>query len=777
MTLIADLLSKLEVPGTFATRMGAPSDDLELDVEGVGRLRLPITPQMAHRLRAVARLSPYGLREQTLYDPSVRNSWELPASKVKISGGWKSALAEHLRAIQAELGLPKECELKAELDKLLIYEPGQFFKSHQDSEKRDTMVATLVVVLPSDFSGGALTVEHRGESKTFRRLESQATDLSLFAFYADCHHAVSPIKRGVRLALTYRLMLKGRTDVAASTRADLIDRLTERVREHFAVPVQEPYSSSEPAPPQRLVYLLDHEYTQRSLSWRHLKNGDRVRVAALRTVAERLDCEFVLALAETHETWTCEEEHDPHGYGGDRWGRRGWEEDEDLEDDECEPEEVEPDAAALGELVESEIQLYHWLGADGEHIQGIRASVREAELHFTKHSRDVEPFKSEYEGYQGNYGNTVDRWYHRAAFVMWPRANTFALKAQASPQWAVDQLCALPPRNTAELESKVKTLLQRWSDTAGDVQDAHFFAKLIKLSTRLDDAALSHRWLSPLGAHRLRSQAMRRNLVVLIDKHGLRWAQELFATWTRDPDWELPAWAPLLADLCADLCATKHAPCEALAEWLVGREANVARGRCAQARESRQVWLDLDPMGRESTYLAHVLAAAVVSAPQVYEETLDFVLGEKQRFSTAFLVQLFQACIARSPALRARVTGSLLHRACVERLETLLRTPERASGDWAIDHPLRCRCADCRELAKFLRSKRAEYDWPLGSERRRHIHGTIDTAELPVLHTTLRRGRPYVLQLRKSRALFTRERAHRARVKKTLSALPALRSR
>jgi hypothetical protein len=81
--------------------------------------------------------------------------------------------------------------------------------------------------------------------------------------------------------------------------------------------------------------------------------------------------------------------------------------------------------------------------------------VSDDELHFTKPSSDMDPFKSEHEGYQGNYGNTVDRWYHRAAFVTWPRANTFALRAQASPQWAVDELMALPRANTAELEARV----------------------------------------------------------------------------------------------------------------------------------------------------------------------------------------------------------------------------------------------------------------------------------------------------------------------------------
>lgn len=764
---IADLLSQLEAPGTFATRLRALAKELDIEVVGAGRLRYPITPQVAQKLRGVARPSPYGLREQTLHDPSVRNSWEISASQVKIDArGWKPALAKHLRKVQADLGLPDECELKAELDKLLLYEAGQFFKSHQDSEKSDDMVATLVVVLPSEYSGGVLTVEHRGETKTFRRLDSQAEDLSLFAFYADCLHAVSPIKSGVRVVLTYRLLLEGRaSDAPPSTRADVMDRLTERVRDHFAVPVAKRYARSEPAPPERLVYLLDHEYTQRSLSWSRLKSSDRVRIAALRTVAKRLDCESFLALAEVHETWMCEEEYDGYGYG--RRGRRS------RQDDDEEAGDYE-----LVDLVDSTIELHHWLDAEGEQFEGIGGTVSDEELHFTMLSRDLEPFRSEHEGYQGNYGNTVDRWYHRAAFVMWPRANTFALRAQASPQWAVDQLLALPRAETAELESTVKTLLPRWTQTAGSVDGARFFAKLIKLSTRIDDAALARGLLSPLGAHRLHSQTMRRDLVLLVDKHGLSWAQELFADWTRNPGWGLPAWAPLLADLCEDLRASKCAPCEALGRWLVGREAEAARKRCAATRGDWQAWLDLDAFAGESIHLAHVFAAAVAaSALSVLEDATSSLLDEKQRSSTAFLVQLLQACISRSPALRTHITGSPLHRVCVERLEAALQAPVRALDDWAMTYPLRCGCADCKELSEFLRSPRTEYDWPLSQERRRHIHATIDSTKVPVLHTTLRQGRPYVLQLRKDRSLFSRERAYRKRLEEILNALPALRPR
>lgn len=775
---ISDLLAQLEAPGTFATRLRAPADALDIEVAGVGRLSFPITPRTAQKLRRVARPSPFGLREQTLHDPSVRNSWEIPASRVKIAARrFQPVLAEHLRTLRAELGFPEGCELKAAFDKLLLYEEGQFFKTHQDSEKNDDMVATLVVVLPSEYSGGVLTVEHRGETKAFRRLSSQAKDLSLLAFYADCHHAVSPIKSGVRVALTYHLSLVGRSnDARPLVSAYVVDRLTAEVRAHFAVPVAKRYDRSEPAPPERLIYLLDHEYTQRSLSWTQLKNSDGVRVAALRTAAERLDCECFLALAEVHESWMCEDDY-PRG----PYGRRSWRFEYDDDDDDEEEDEADADESEgheLIELLESTIELNHWLDAAGKHAEGIPRTVSEEELHFTMPSSDLDPFRSEHEGYQGNYGNTVDRWYHRAAFVMWPRANTFALRAQASPHWAVDELLGLSRTNTSEIESRVKTLLPRWKRTAGRVEGARFFAKLIKLSTCIDDSVLAREWLAPLGLHRLANQAMRRDLATLVDRHGFPWAKEVLTKWTEERDWGTPAWVPLLADLCADLHASKSVPCEALANWLLDGEVKSALERCVAALKRPQPWLDLDAFTDESKQLAHTFAAAVtMSALRFIENTSSFLLDEKQGFSTPFIAQLLQACVARSPALRAHVLGSPLHRVCTERLQEVLRAPARGDYDWAIEYPLGCRCADCKVLSQFLRSARTEYDWPLNKDRRQHIHGTIDSAKLPVLHTTLRRGSPHVLQLRKDRSLFTREQAYRSRVKEILNAVRATRSR
>src|SRR5207247_9871321 len=70
-------------------------------------------------------------------------------------------------------------------------------------------------------------------------------------------------------------------------------------------------------------------------------------------------------------------------------------------------------------------------------------SVESDEARPATETGDIDPYSSEYEGYMGNWGNTLDRWYHRAAVVVWPREQAFANRAETSPAWALDELTAM----------------------------------------------------------------------------------------------------------------------------------------------------------------------------------------------------------------------------------------------------------------------------------------------------------------------------------------------
>jgi len=205
----------------------------------------------------VARPARYGLRDETLLDKRVRDTWEIPKSRLKIDQRrWKRTLLPVLERLRSDLGLPAGCTLKAELHNALVYAPGQFFLPHQDSEKGDDMVGTLVVMMPSAFKGGALVIEHGGEKVTYR---GSKKSLSLIAFYADCHHEVRPVTEGYRVALTYNLMLEHGGVVTASSHAThgrpaTIAALGELLREHFETPL--------PARAARLPGLRDRRLSR-----------------------------------------------------------------------------------------------------------------------------------------------------------------------------------------------------------------------------------------------------------------------------------------------------------------------------------------------------------------------------------------------------------------------------------------------------------------------------------------------------------------------------------
>lgn len=70
------------------------------------------------------------------------------------------------------------------------------------------MLGTLVVVLPSQYTGGDLVLQHQGHARRALwgvPLNSSPTLLRWIAFFGDVDHSVRPVQEGVRLTLSYIL--------------------------------------------------------------------------------------------------------------------------------------------------------------------------------------------------------------------------------------------------------------------------------------------------------------------------------------------------------------------------------------------------------------------------------------------------------------------------------------------------------------------------------------------------------------------------------------------
>jgi hypothetical protein len=759
---VRELLASIETPGTFATRRTSAADNLWLDVKGVGRITWPIASTMARRLCAIARPAGYGLKTETRFDPRVRDTWEIPKSRIKIDEPrWGKTLRPLLERLRRDLGLSDGSHLKAKLHNMLVYGPGQFFATHRDSEKTDGMIGTLVVILPSDFTGGAIEVEHGDKRITFR---GHGRKLTFIAFYADCHHQVRPVRAGHRIVLTYNLVVEGDGPTAAlPVPSAQVDALAGSITRYFET-LRPPRWSEDPRreAPDRLAYLLDHQYTRRGLAWSRLKNADAARVAALREVAQRLDCEIFLALAAVHESWSCDDEEGMYGYGR----RRVWagEYDDEAEDGDVEDDEGS-ETPTLVELLDTDIELRHWIALDGR-MDAVSGTVDVDEVCDTKASNDFEPFASEHEGYMGNYGNTVDRWYHRAAVVLWPRERTFVIRAKASPRSAIDELTKTLRRGDVEgARGMAQRLAPFWKQVANREQSRSFLERTLLVAGRLDSPELAADLLQPFTLERLTPKAAPK-LVALSQRYGIAWCQAVLRTWASEgrrdhsSQKDRAAWMASLPSLCQQLCADGSGPAYDLARWLVMEEWTRVGQEWQRLREHPNPTIMLDAVcGISTTILALLESSLIANSRDLHSEMLSVLTSPDTEYPIRGLTHLLRTAHEAWTGNGLRNIGlAPLREHCAQTLTALLRTPAREQSNWSIPSPRRCTCGLCGTLTRFLvASDQTRLEWPLVKDSRAHVHQILDAHGLPVTHTTRRAGRPFTLVLMKTDALFERE--------------------
>jgi hypothetical protein len=83
----------------------------------------------------------------------------------------------------------------AEIDKMVIYPPGGFFKQHQDTPKNGS-VGTIICIFPGSYTGGELTVGEKGW------FAADASNYTLVSFYGNTVHSVRKVYDGFRASVT-----------------------------------------------------------------------------------------------------------------------------------------------------------------------------------------------------------------------------------------------------------------------------------------------------------------------------------------------------------------------------------------------------------------------------------------------------------------------------------------------------------------------------------------------------------------------------------------------
>ena len=467
----------------------------------------------------------------------------------------------------------------------------------------------------------------------------------------------------------------------------------------------------------------------------------------------------MLALTEIKETWDASDSSEDDDYEDDDDYDYYADEEEDDEDDEDDDSRYQ-----LNDLIDSSIRLTWWTDPDGASGEDISLGVADAEVCTATPSQQLQPYSSEYEGYMGNYGNTLDRWYRRAAVLVWPQDRRFTNRAQASPSWASDDLSAQArDQGPAAAQAAAATMAPFWAAAVRTEQrPGPLLAKTLPAALALDDADTASMLLRPFAAEDLSARHMAA-LAELTGRYGERWTSELLRAWLADRPAYRPVkgpsrehWLTMLPALCDAARAAGH-PGTSTAHRLLEQAWDALAALIDSAAASSSA----TSRSRLLTDLGKPLAALIVGhCLQDGDELTPCVVGALRALPETLPGTGSSSGAQPDDALAEPAAELAADQAA--RLRAGLARPARAADDWSIQAPGGCSCDLCRTLGSFLADPaRRTFEWRLATAGRSHVHARIDGAELPVTHQTRRQGSPYTLVLTKTAHLFRREEQQR----------------
>lgn len=790
MREFASALAGVERPGDFSTtgvvELSAPG----LVVEGVGPVALPLLPVQAAALVGVAAAAPFGRGEATIVDRDVRRTWQIDPGKVRIVGRhWPACLDRIVTSVASGLGV--DTPVEAQFYKLLTYDQGSFFVGHRDTEKTPGMFATLVIVLPSLGKGGELVVRHQGREVRYELATDDPGEAAFAAFYADCVHEVLPITSGHRLTLVYNLVRRGGGKRLEPPRYESeVARLANLLRRWAGEESPQPRSGDEPstavaasaASPEdedsdedefegdqfdddesdddawenddsddedddaehhvgvaagarlhadKIVYPLEHAYTPAELSFAALKGADAAAAGVMISAAEQAACDLHLALLVVEEDGAAEHT----GYGRSRRSRY-----DDEDEDEFE----------IGEIFDTQRTLSDWRRPDSVHPSLGPIPVLEEELSPPDAFEDVKPDESHFHEATGNEGASFERTYRRAALVVWPRARTFAVLAQAglvATIPALRDMVADPARWPAARDlagHMIASWPRRPSRPKGsDASDSSTFLGLLG---ELGDPDLIRRFLGEVatagGCDRNDNPAILAALSHLPERDRIG----------------------VLTRIVAARAKTAFADCADLLERAV-REPKVRPHDLAEAAAALVGGLPGDPAvaqwGRVPRVEAGVIADLTAVLPAVDEEHAAEAVDHMLRWPKAY--DLDEVIVpglcegAAGPAAPASPSVERLRAVARAHLDARIAEPLEKPTDYRRDPTLGCSCKDCAAVAAFLADP-VQRTWTLKAPQhaRDHVEHVVGRAQADVGCTTETKGRPYTLVLTKNQASYAR---------------------
>jgi len=385
---ISSILETVEGTGSYFCNSSIDQILPGIYIENFGEIAFPFNSTNYQSLQEHTQQAPFGKGSKTVVDVTVRSSKEIDAKQIQIlNQKWPKKLKKILKNIKGKLGIENK-EIAASLYKLLIYKEGDFFLPHKDSEKEKGMFGTLIIGMPAKHTGGELVVEFNDKKEQINFADDiENYEMPYVAFFADCKHEIKPITSGYRLCLVYNLI---QTDKKASIKSPTYNKQVVALSKLFTKAKSQLNQTV-------LPILLDHQYTPSNFSSAFLKPADLLRANTIIEAAKKAGYHSKLALLTCYQSGDLEVEY---GGGGSYYGNQNFE------------------TGDMGEVHESYLEIAHWVD-DGTPSLG-EMQLEEDNFVANYELTNGDPIEREEDTYTGNWGMTVEYWYHYGAVVIWP---------------------------------------------------------------------------------------------------------------------------------------------------------------------------------------------------------------------------------------------------------------------------------------------------------------------------------------------------------------------
>lgn len=753
---IREAISVAKQDQAFCTSGTIESEGSPLSVVGVGPLSFPLSRAQLTKLRKLAAPAPYGKGTKTLIDKAVRSTLELQPDQIELTAPFQAAIDRAGDQLAEDLGLPRE-RLRLELYKLLIYQRGGFFLPHRDSEKRAGMVASLIVILPSPFAGGELVIVQGSTRETFAFSEAAAGRATEFvAFFADCQHEVLKVASGLRVGLAFNLILAPERR-AASDHGDCDPEVLRTIRSWLRDRGEEP-----------LVFALEHQYTEAGLTPSLLKGADRVVYEQLAAAAKTVHCQLHFGQVSRHLCQYADD--DATDYRSRRNRRYG-----------VEPSSIDYEDLYLGEIYEDETVIDGWKNADGKAVNFGALNCDSDLIVSTLPLEEWIPTRQDYEGYTGNAGNTLDRWYHKSAVVLWPAQHHFEVLARIGSASAVTTLIEmrrqLATTPDSELEQAcddcqqlAEAIIRHWPDRSDGYpwyveKTPDWIPLFLAELPTFDDSDLIDQLLQKLAdCDRLT------DLTGLVTESLKRMGAEdvlpvlrsylstlpLAIGYDGVPPQELPErdgkWLVKLAERheALDVSASDL---QDLLSVAVDRHLKAIAEAIPNPRSHDKgltsAWFQLC----QATLMlpADRLAKRLFECPAKYPKHFDL-----REYQVEAALKLHKWAAKRLHKIPALLTGWLME--IRQELERRTSTKPARPTDFSRDGWQACNCKNCQPLMSFLSNPSAETTRISGNESvREHLQQIVDRHDLDVKSKLDRSTRPFALIFTKTTAGYERQ--------------------